>query len=117
MTAKWGKTSIGCFILSLVATTMLTVILQEPDDGCLVCQGECMEDHFIDDNLMVPAILFPMFMFFLSPLNLLGVALAFLGIRKKETPKIYARLGSILNAAWLLIPTLFFVALLIHNRV
>jgi len=80
MTAKWGKISFGCFIFTLALSTLFPIIL-----------------FFYIDEPRYPLTSFLFAVILLSPLNLIGAILAFLGGRKKETPRIYPWLGLILN--------------------
>jgi len=107
MTAKWGKISLGCFALNLVLS--LAIMLREEylNHHCSVCGGVCMDIMFRFSFLSF----FGLSILF-SPLNIVGAILAVLGIRKKETPTIYARLGRTMNITWLVILTLVFVFLL-----
>jgi len=107
MTAKWGKRSLWCFALSTVGSALLaivTILLQGPPDAyCSVCEGPCMDSIWFD-----PVFIWVLSVILLSPLNVVGLVLAFLGIRKKETLEI-PQLGLALNSIFLLVPFVFAV--------
>ncbi|MCL1888386.1 MAG: hypothetical protein FWF96_05905 [Kiritimatiellaeota bacterium] len=98
MTAKWGKSSIGCFILGVVVAAVLAVVIANS-------QGYKTSCPMVKNSpfLFMSAVLLA------SPANLLGTVLAFVGMRKKETPNFFYRLGIVLN-----LPLTIYSALLLY---
>jgi len=100
MTAKWGKISLGCSILTFILSVAIIVMLHREEylnHNCPICQGECMDivwDFSLGSFLIwsLPVL----------PLSIVGALFADIGRRKKEAPTIYVRLGAILNVAWFL---------------
>jgi len=107
MKVKLGKVSIGCFVASVL---MYAVCLYEAwgsikmNEDCPVCQGPCMDRMWDSFSDAVGT-----FLVLFVPLVLLGVTLAFFGTMKSEFPKIYWKLGLILNGTWVLLGIFLFI--------
>ena len=101
MIAKWGKISLGFFILSVTVPTLCAVsaTFRQRTGHYPGCEGGCLP--------LWMALIFVLVL--LSPFNLIGAILAFVGIRKNETPRIYPRLGLALNLI-IVVPTLLLIA-------
>ena len=111
MTAKWGKASIMCFVVGMIVAVFMAFIITKRemylDANCPICKGQCM-----DSLSFGPMFNFLLYVFYLSPLNLLGAVLAFISIRKKEPAKNYARIGIAVNLPVAVTSVLLFTAIL-----
>ena len=97
MKAKYGKISIGCFIVWCLSVGLTVSI-------CYLTYNQGYQRGFLNLLVMFPVEISGI-VTFCGPY--LGILLGFVGVRKKESPKWYSIVGFLLNVGAL--PVLLYV--------